>query len=436
MGKVFLVSRLALKDIVHRPAQAVLRLLAIAAGAATLTLGLALRGTTNNPYARTRAATSGPDVVATLFPGGPFRGPANPSELVPLEHASGVAASSGPFPVTWASLQKGHTTAGAQVEGRSAAASSVDRPKLIQGTWVRPGGVVVEAAFANALGLHVGDRLSLGGSSFELVGIAVTAAIPTYPDVCALGCFLSGSISSYNPGLVWVSEADVAHLATAGSEPILYFLNLKLHDPAEASAFAYANTSPSGPHLSSWQSIRDGDAQAIANVQLVLYTGSWLLALLALASVAVLVGGRMAEQTRRVGLLKAVGGTPRLVGVVLLSEHVLVGLGAAGVGLLVGWLAAPLINGAGAGLLGAASAPSLSGSTVGLVVAVALAVAVVATFVSAVRAARESTVSALEDSARPPGRRAAVIRSDSRRTCRRRYSSACAWRFAGRGVSC
>ena len=86
--------------------------------------------------------------------------------------------------------------------------------------------------------------------------------------------------------------------------PIAYFLNLKLNDPAAASAFANrynANASPTAPFLSSWQSIRDGDAQVLAKVRLVLLTGSWLLALLALASVVVLVGGRMAEQTRRVG---------------------------------------------------------------------------------------------------------------------------------------
>ncbi len=46
---------------------------------------------------------------------------------------------------------------------------------------------------------------------------------------------------------------------------------------------------------------------------------SWLLGMLAIASVAVLVGGRMAHQTRRVGLLKAVGGTPRLASAVLLA---------------------------------------------------------------------------------------------------------------------
>ncbi|MGO9144122.1 MAG: FtsX-like permease family protein [Streptosporangiaceae bacterium] len=433
MGKVLLVCRLAVKDIRHRPAQAILLLLAIAAGATTLALGLALQGTANNPYARTRATTNGPDVVATVFPNGPNGpngpgpatsarpgGPGGPGTadvggLVPLEHASGVAAHSGPFPVMWTLLRTGHTTGSAEVEGRSTAPSSVDRPKLIQGTWVRPGGVVVEAAFANALGLRVGDRLSLGGSSFEVAGTAVTAAIPDYPDVCSsLGCFLANSISSYNPGLVWATEADAEHIAHAPtSTPLAYFLNLKLNDPAGAIAFAdryNASASPAAPFLYSWQSIRDGDAQVIAKVQLVLFTGSWLLALLAIASVVVLVGGRMAEQTRRVGLLKAVGGTPRLVAVVLLFEHVLVGLCAAGVGLAAGWLTAPLLDGPGAGLVGAPSAPSLSGSTAGLVVALALAVAIVATFVPAIRAARQSTVAALEDSAQAPRRRAAVIR--------------------------
>ena len=65
MGDSSLISRLAVRDLRHRPAQAILLLLAIAAGAATLTLGLSLQGTTDNPYARTRAATNGPDVVAT-----------------------------------------------------------------------------------------------------------------------------------------------------------------------------------------------------------------------------------------------------------------------------------------------------------------------------------------------------------------------------------
>lgn len=48
---------------------------------------------------------------------------------------------------------------------------------------------------------------------------------------------------------------------------------------------------------------------------------SWLLGLLAVASVAVVAGGRMAEQVKRVGLLKAAGGSPPLAAAVLLAEH-------------------------------------------------------------------------------------------------------------------
>jgi putative ABC transport system permease protein len=427
MGRLLLVWRLAMKDIRHRPALTVLMLLVIAAGVATLALGLALRGTTDNPYARTRAATNGPDVVATDINGDP-QAAAQPGDLAPLEHAPGVAAHSGPFPITWASLQTRHTTATAEVEGRSSAPSAVDRPKLTQGGWVRPGGVVVEATFAQALGLHVGDRVRLGGSSFEVVGTAATAAFPTYPVAGALGSFLVGSSGTNSIGLVWVPEADVAHLAAASAEPVFFHMDLKLADSAAAPAFANRydssppgssttgaapsgadTTSPITLTLNSWQSIRGKDTLVTARAQLVLVTGSWLLVLLAIASVIVLVGGRMAEQTRRVGLLKAIGGTPRLVAVVLLFEYALVGLCAAGLGLLAGWLAAPLVDRPGAGLLGAPSAPSLTVSTVALAVALALGVALAATFVPAVRAARQSTVAALEDAARVPRRRARVI---------------------------
>jgi putative ABC transport system permease protein len=117
----------------------------------------------------------------------------------------------------------------------------------------------------------------------------------------------------------------------------------------------------------------------------------------------------MADQTRRVGLLKAVGGTPRLVAVVLLAEYMVVALLAATAGLAAGWLTAPLLTDAGAGLLGSAGAPSLTISTAGQVTAVALGVAVIATFVPAVRAARTSTVHALADAARPPRRTARLI---------------------------
>lgn len=410
MGKLLLVWRLVVKDVRRYTAEALLLVIAIAAAAATLSLGLSLYGATNDPYAQTRAATNGPDVVATVFPPGPNNNaPANPAELKPLEHASGVIASSGSFPVTWATLRANGTTAAAEVEGRDTARSFVDQPKVTEGSWVRSGGVVVERGFATGLGVRVGDRITLAGHAFAVVGIAVTAAFPNYTRLCYIGC--DELNVSGDPGLVWLTEADEHRVSQWTSGPVAYFLNLKLKDPATAEAFANArdNGSATAPRLFSWQGIRTADSRIVANAQIVLLTGSWLLGLLAIGSVAVLVGGRMAEQSRRVGLLKAVGGTPSFVATVLLAENLLLALCAAAIGLLVGWLAAPLIDGPGAGLLGAANVTAITATTVGIVVAVAVAVALLATLVPAIRAARTSTVRLLDDAARTPRRRAWMI---------------------------
>src|SRR5262249_40043107 len=171
-----------------------------------------------------------------------------------------------------------------------------------------------------------------------------------------------------------------------------YVSYLKLADPAAAAAFAAERnpprdappvTRPSAsalptPILQSWQDIKQQSAQLAASQRRALLTGAGLLGLLAVASVAILVGGRMADQIRRVGLLKAVGGTPSLVAAVLLAEYVVVALLAAAAGLALGRLSAPLLTDSSAGMLGRAAPPPLTLSTAGLVTAVALAVAVAA----------------------------------------------------------
>ena len=423
MGRLLLICRLAVGDVRHRPASAVLLVLAIMTAATTLTLGLALAGTSNQPYQQTRALTAGPDVVAQVqsnlgpggvpIPGGP---PADVAALTPLTHASGVVAHSGPYPLTSATLQVNGREAGAQVEGRDETAAPVDQPKLTQGRWVRPGEVVLERSFAGDLGVGAGGQVALNGRSFRVAGVAVTAASDlSDPQICFSGCDLTNPEKG-NPGLVWMTRADAVSLATA-AQPLSYTLNLKLADPADADAFAnsYDNgNASSAVGLQSWESIAWGYGSLVRSEQFLLLIGSWLLGLLAVASVAVLVGGRMAEQTRRVGLLKAVGSTPALVAAVLLAEHLVLAVVAATLGLLLGWLIAPLLTSPGAALLGSAGAPPVTVATIAIVVGVALAVAAVATLVPAIRAARTSTVGALADSARPPRRRARVIAVSAR----------------------
>jgi putative ABC transport system permease protein len=429
LSRSLLIGRLAARDLRHRPAQAILLLLAITAATATLTLALALHGVTSRPYQRTQAATHGPDVVAYLpvmhRPGRTSSPPAKATAA--LTHAAGVTGHSGPYPLVGAVLRARGRTAPAEAEGRRQAPAPVDQPRLTAGHWVQPGGVVIERTFADALG--VGDRVTLNGRPFAVAGIAVTAANPPYPNLCYTsggGCHASppdqGRYSvAASIGLIWITGPEAGRLATAADPVASYVLNLKLRDPARAQAFAHRyDAATPGLHpfgavsLTAWPGIAAADGLLVQDEQQVLMPGAWLAGLLAVASVAVLAGGRMAEHTRRVGLLKAVGSTPGLVAAVLLAGNLILALAAAAVGLTAGWLAAPLITNPGAGLVGSPGAPSLTLPTAGLVVAVALGVALAATFVPAVRAARTSTVSALADAARPPRRRARLIALSAR----------------------
>jgi ABC-type lipoprotein release transport system permease subunit len=412
------VGRLAVRDLRRRRTEAALLLLALMAATTTLTLGLVLRDAASDPYRSTRSATNGPDVVASVH------GSAAVSGLEELAGAPEVIDHSGPYPVTAAELRASDRTSDVQVMGRDATPASVDQPALVQGTWVSEGGVVLEAAFARALDVRVGDPVTLDGRSFDVVGVAVTAAMPPYPATSCIvdaGC-VNGALPDdlpagflHNAGLVWLTDADVRSLA---SDPggLSYLMNLKLADPNQAQTFVDANLPESrgALRLESWGEILAGATELARDAQILLMIGAWLLGLLAVASVSVLVGGRLADQTRRVGLLKAVGGTPGLVAAVLLAEYVLVAIVAAAAGLAVGSLTAPLLTQSGAGLIGSAGTPSMTMSTVGLVVAVAIGVAVVATAVPAVRAARSSTVHALADSARPPRRTGWLIAVSAR----------------------
>lgn len=422
-GRALLVSRLVRRDIRQHLAQAILLVVAIAVASATLTMALALNGVTSHPYAVTRAATKGPDIVAYVV---------STSQAISLEHAVGVSASGGPYPVGSGTIRFDGHFAGVVAEGRPSASAAIDRPLVTSGSWVRPGGIVLERTFADALGAAVGDQVTVNKKPFTVAGIAVTAAQPPYPNLCHPTAIVSLAIkggtegssqgacanlnfaSATNEGLIWMTEPDLLELVTS-SEPIHdYALNIKLDHPAEAQMFADTHTFVRGQSnvlvLSTWEGIATADALLVNDQRGVLKPGALLLALLAIASVAVLVGRRLSEYSRRVGLLKAVGGTPSVIAATFLIENLTLALFAAVVGLVVGWLVSPLLTSPGVALIGTAGAPSISPSTIVEVVGLAIVVALVASLVPAIRAARSSTVDAMNDVARPPRRRETLIR--------------------------
>ncbi|MFC5746392.1 FtsX-like permease family protein [Actinomadura rugatobispora] len=377
------VLRLTLRDLRRRPAQAALLLVAIAATTTTLTLGLLVGNVAGEPWDRTRAATAGPDAVAI----------GDARTLAALAREPGVAAAGRPYPTVSGALRVRDVTVNAVVHGRDTAPASLDRPLVTDGRWLRPGTAVVERAFAEALEVRPGDRVTIAGRGFTVAGIAIGTGRVPYP--------------SSTPGLVWVTRGDAARLPSAAPGPRRYTMPLRLDDPASAPAFAARHQG-----VRSWQDMGAYATAELRRANGALLIGAWALALLAAMSVALLVGGRLAEQGRRVGLLKVAGATPALVAAVLLAEHLAVAVAATAVGVLGGWAAAPLLTGPITGLLDAGT-PAPTPGTALAVLAVAVGVTAAATAVPALRGARISTVRALADPVRGPGRRSRLAAAAS-----------------------
>jgi putative ABC transport system permease protein len=419
MSRLRLAIRLAMRDLRRRATETVLLFVALAVAATTLTIGFVLHGQTAAPYGETRQRTVGPDVVAVLFPSTHPLGTATgrPRLRAVADH-TGVSARSKPFPVTWSSIRANGVSGVAEVQGRDPAPSVVDRPEVVSGHWIGRDGVVVERSFAEALGVSVGDEIDLGGRQVPVVGIAISAALPPYPQLCTIGCILDHpGWYSAQPGLVWATRERVTRLAT-GREPLVWFQYLKLYRPNSAPAFAArydrGGFAPGHPALNPWQDVAARQAEQLANERAAVVFGSTLLVLLALATLVVLVGGRMSDEVRRVGMLKAAGATPGFVTGLLLASYLAIGLVAAGAGLVAGRLLTPTLVTVSAGLLGRAGATSVTAGDLGAVIGSVLAIVVVAAVIPAWRAGRISTVRALGDSRRGPRRHGLLTRVSAR----------------------
>ncbi|MGI5205458.1 FtsX-like permease family protein [Spirillospora sp. CA-108201] len=406
MGRILLVLRLVVADIRRHPAQAAILLVSITAATAALSLGGSLRGATETLYRQTRAATAGPDVVAYS----PGAGQSTVNTLKSLDRAPGVVAHSGPYRQYHTRLTAHGSTGAAVVQVADMAPGSVDRPLLTSGGWVRPGGAVVERGFATALDVRVGDEVTVAGRTLPVVGIAVTASRSVYPWAPGTG---PGGGPDDGGGLVWLAGRDTRALESP-DVPVTSFINLKLRDPAAALTFDGHDPAMTpfvaGTWVSirPWQHIAGQDAVMLRDSQPILVVGSWLLAFLAISGVATLAAGRAAEQTRRVGLLKAAGATPGLIAAVLFAEYLVLALLADALGLIAARLIEPGVVNPSDSLLTTAAGPS--GDTIALTTVVALAVAGLTTFGPTMRALRTDTVAALADGARRPRHRALPTR--------------------------
>ncbi|MEV1006193.1 FtsX-like permease family protein [Streptomyces sp. NPDC049881] len=390
MGRLLLIWRLIARDMRRRPGEAVMFLVAVTAATTSLTLGMAADNAVASGYMKTREATAGPDITAITTA-------TDPSALAGrIADAPGVETLADPVPGFSTTVRANGRSENTAVEGRERTVSAVDRPLVTSGTWVRRGGAVVERGFAQALDVRVGDRVTIGGRDYPVVGTAVSAATGVYP----FGNWATGPGPSDGGGRIWLTTDDAR--AAAGDEPLLYLLNIRLSDPAAAQSWArtvftddlrgqdWVTPRP-------WQLFIEADTHVLRSVRPTLVIGGGLLAAAALVTVASLAAVRAPRDHRRAGLLKAVGATPRTVAVLLLTQYLLLTVVAAAAGVTVGCLTAPALADPSAGLLNTVGPP-----TTAIVVAatvLAVLVALIGTLGPVLRTVRSSTVDALADPA-------------------------------------
>jgi putative ABC transport system permease protein len=214
VGTLLVAFRFIRGDLRRHPVEAAVFLLAVTAATATLAMGLALNGATGTLYGQTRAATAGPDVVAESADGQPAVLPS----LMAVARAPGVIGHSGPYPIIGLRVKANSYTVQAAAQGRSTAPAAIDRPLVTSGSWLRPGGVVVERGFARALGVRVGDLITVAGRVFPVVGLAVSAADQVYP--WAASTAPPGEPSA-DTGMIWLTQADIRALSAGAAARLL-----------------------------------------------------------------------------------------------------------------------------------------------------------------------------------------------------------------------
>jgi ABC-type lipoprotein release transport system permease subunit len=323
-----MLVRLAFAGIRSRLLASALTIAIAAASVATIVLALEVRSSGIDPWQRTFAEANGAHVLAFV---------PSQAEAVAIGELPGVTERSAPVPLVLATAGPRDSEL-VQLAGLSRL-PVVNTPLQTAGSPLRDGGIVLERSLARALGLAVSDTLEVTSrgrgrsSEIPVLGTAVVPSQARYP--------------RSKPGLAWVTPATLARVEPDRSG-WRWSEAVRLADPSESSAFtesaatALSASSRSGNlYFQTWQAQRDnalGDAQG---TQVIVTMFTILLLIIAFLVVGILVGARASEQYRQVGLLKAVGFTPRQVGIVFALESVALGVVAAALGFALGAVLAP-----------------------------------------------------------------------------------------------
>jgi ABC-type antimicrobial peptide transport system permease subunit len=175
-----------------------------------------------------------------------------------------------------------------------------------------------------------------------------------------------------------------------------------------------ASLAPGMALVRTWQQQREEALRDTQPIAIILTTYSIVLLVVVFAVVAILVGARASQQHREIGLLKAVGLTPRQITAVFSLESAALGLVAVIVGFPIGALLAPRLAAPSADTM--LGAPTTAASPWHLLVASlpVLVVLVASARASTRRSTRFSVLQALQAGAAAPASRSRLARTIGR----------------------
>ena len=299
--------KLAFAGIRSRVLASFLTILLSGAATATIVLALEVGATARDPWQRTFDAAHGAHVLAT-----------SPSEAEARRLAAlpGVAESAPP------------TVSALAIPGDDLLqlvalppSTRIDVPVRIEGAGVGKRGIVLERSFAEKLGLRVGATFRFAGHALPVIGTAISPSQPRYP--------------RSKPGVGWVTLGTFERIVPDRSR-WNWTQAVRLANPAAARSVA-----ASVPGAVTWEDQRAEALRDSEPIRLILTMYTIVLLAVVFAVVAILVGARASQQYREIGLLKAVGLTPRQVTAVFALESAALGVVAVAAGFVAGALLAP-----------------------------------------------------------------------------------------------
>jgi putative ABC transport system permease protein len=304
----------------------------LALSAMLLTISLLLLGSTDEPWDSTFEDTNGPHVWVTSAQHDIDFSPIIEDAAVTETTGAILALAENPIVIDDEKIPFFIYV----MEERPTVAS----PLLADGNWLEaenPDEIVLDYSFANYFDIQVGDKVTfLGGNgtqNLRVVGLAVTAHWFPFNEIT----------KDVSPGVAYISAQTFRVLQP---DPEFWYatIGLRLHNPEDSKDFAnkvFETLSGSLVNVIEWQYVKQN--ATLANTINLSFIS--MFSFLGLVSVGFIIfntiGGQVLSQYREIGLLKAVGFKPLQVTLLLLGEHLFIGLLAALAGIIFGLLLAP-----------------------------------------------------------------------------------------------